>query len=497
MRCLCRDGLKNLLAALPPPSSAEPVPDRGNGSVSDRPVCERSTQRSARMHREIAVQVEPEKDLSSNRICNRFHVCPLMNGVEREKGPRRRHRWGDRNPYRCQENEESIVLHTLTMFAKPAIAKSRFSFKGSRMREHKFARLLVLILALGVVLVSSRPGFAARHVPIAVSIGGKVVIKSGGWDNGRADADTVWRYLKDLKLQPMSGFGVEPDREDPLRATLKGDVVIDVRYGGRAEITELNLIRANEDVPWQIAPAEVERTLRSRHKPFVFTLLNKDKPAPLWTVQRTRTGETADDPENVWRVLKRLTIYGRKIAPDGDDPLRATLTGGVIIELSYAGQSWGRAEVLDLKLVRDSVNTLWRVDPTEVDRTFKSRTMIPAGAGNAENTSNREASSRVSGTWKWSVGRAVMTLRLKQENDKLTGALIADNGPETVIEDGTYSDAAIFFKVSRQVGNAKATAEYAGKVNGNTIEGGMRAYIGARPKALPRPAFWQATRSGE
>ncbi len=388
------------------------------------------------------------------------------------------------------------MFHTLTMFAEPAIAKPRFSLKGSRMREHKFARLLVLILALGIVLVSGRPGFAARYVPIAVSIGGKVVIKSGRWDNGRVGADTVWRHLNELKLQPISGFSVEADREDSLRATLKGDVVVDVRYGGRAEVTELKLIRANEDAPWQIAPAEVERTLRSRHKPFVFTLSNNGKPAPLWTVQRTRTGKTADDPENVWRELKRLTIYGRKIPPDGDDPLRATLTGGVIIELSYAGQSWGRAEVVDLKLVRDRVSTLWRVDPREVDRTFKSRTMIQSGAETSANTANRGVLSRISGTWKWSVGMTVMTLRLKQESDKLTGGLIADDGPETVIEDGKYNAAALSFKVSRQVGNAKATAEYAGKVNGNTIEGGIRAYIGTSPKA-PRPAFWRATRSGE
>jgi hypothetical protein len=266
------------------------------------------------------------------------------------------------------------VFRTLTMVAAPTTAESRFSLKGYRMREHyKSARLLELILALGVVLVSSRPGFAARHVPIAVSIDGKVVIKSGRWDNGRVGADSLWRYLKDLKFQPISGFSVEPDREDSLRATLKGDVVIDVRYGGRAEVSELKLIRANEDAPWQIVAAEVERTLRSRHKPFVFTMSIEGNPTPLWTVQRTRTGKTADDPENVWRELKRLTIHGRKIAPDGDDPLRATLTGGIVIGLSYAGQSWGRAEVAGLKLVRESANTLWRVDSTEVERMLQSR----------------------------------------------------------------------------------------------------------------------------
>ena len=79
-----------------------------------------------------------------------------------------------------------------------------------------------------------------------------------------------------------------------------------------------------------------------------------------------------DDPDNVWRELKRLTIYGRKIASDPADPLRATLTGGVTIELSYAGENWRRAESSELKLRRSRVNALWSVEPAEVERTLKS-----------------------------------------------------------------------------------------------------------------------------
>lgn len=94
------------------------------------------------------------------------------------------------------------------------------------------------------------------------------VIKCGSGDNGNPGADQVWQYLKQAKLQPIGGFVVEPDRENPLRATLKGDVVIDVGYGGRAEVSELTLTRAQADAPWQIDAAEVERTLKTRHKPF-------------------------------------------------------------------------------------------------------------------------------------------------------------------------------------------------------------------------------------
>jgi hypothetical protein len=175
-----------------------------------------------------------------------------------------------------------------------------------------------------------------------------------------------------VKLGPVNGFKIEPDPGDSLQATLKGDVIINVTCAGRAEISELKLVRANDGAPWQIAPAEVERTRKTRHKPFRFFVSIADKPT-LWTVERTRTGKTMDDPDNVWRELKGLTIYGRKIASDADDPLHASLTGDLIIELSYAGEPWGRAKVSELKLRRDRANALWSVEPAEVERTFKTR----------------------------------------------------------------------------------------------------------------------------
>lgn len=233
------------------------------------------------------------------------------------------------------------------------------------------ARLPVLILSLGVAL-AGRPCFAARLVPMSVSIDGKVVMKASSGDNGNQGPDIVWDYLKKAKFAPTNGFQVEPNRDDPLRATLTGNVVLVVAYGGRADLSELKLVRAAKDGPWQIAPEEIERTFKMRHKPFAFSVVLGGKPT-LWTVQQTRTGKTADNPDNVCE-LKRLTIYGKKIAPDADDPLHATLTGGMTIKLFYAEHPWGQADVSQLKLVRDRPNTLWRIDPVEVDRTLQGRT---------------------------------------------------------------------------------------------------------------------------
>jgi len=87
-----------------------------------------------------------------------------------------------------------------------------------------------------------------------------------------------------------------------------------------------------------------------------------------------------DDADNVWRELKRLNIVPiqrYKIEPDPSNPLLATLKGSVIVEVKYDGQSWGRANVAELKLVRERPNARWKVDPAEVVRTLASRE-IPA-----------------------------------------------------------------------------------------------------------------------
>ena len=81
---------------------------------------------------------------------------------------------------------------------------------------------------------------------------------------------------------------------------------------------------------------------KSRHKPFVFAVSIDGKPQ-LATGLQTRTGATADDADNVWRDLKRLSISPisqYKVEADRDDPLQADPRGTVMIEVKYDRQSW-------------------------------------------------------------------------------------------------------------------------------------------------------------
>jgi hypothetical protein len=80
------------------------------------------------------------------------------------------------------------------------------------------------------------------------------------------------------------------------------------------------------------------------------------------------------------------------------------------------------------------------------------------------------------GTWKWTVTfndqELHFTLKLKAEGDKLTGTLSGPReGTESKIEDGTYKDGEVSFKVTRERNGQKFTIKYKGKVSADTIKG--------------------------
>ena len=79
------------------------------------------------------------------------------------------------------------------------------------------------------------------------------------------------------------------------------------------------------------------------------------------------------------------------------------------------------------------------------------------------------------GTWKWTVNfggeEREVTLKLKLDGDKLTGAMVGQNGQETAIEDGQFKDGEVSFKVTRERNGNKFTTKYSGKVSGDSIKG--------------------------
>ena len=96
-----------------------------------------------------------------------------------------------------------------------------------------------------------------------VSIDGKKVLYTPEAYSAAKDIDTVWPDLKRLELKPWQGYKVKADSDDSMRATLKGKVIIQAPYGGRAEVSELKLFREKLGTPWKVYPAEVERTFKT------------------------------------------------------------------------------------------------------------------------------------------------------------------------------------------------------------------------------------------
>jgi hypothetical protein len=102
-----------------------------------------------------------------------------------------------------------------------------------------------------------------------------------------------------------------------------------------------------------------------------------------------------------------------------------------------------------------------------------------------------------SGTWKWSVtfGQQAreMTLKLKLDGDKLTGSMPGRNGSESPIQDATYKDGEVSFKVVRERRGSKTTTTYTGTVSGDTIKGKAESQRDGKPQSRD----WEAKRAAD
>jgi hypothetical protein len=82
------------------------------------------------------------------------------------------------------------------------------------------------------------------------------------------------------------------------------------------------------------------------------------------------------------------------------------------------------------------------------------------------------------GTWTWSVTTPggetfAMTLKLKQDADKLTGTLRGRNNIETAIEEGKIEKDVLTFKVTRIIGEQRVDFRYSGTLMDGTIKGSV------------------------
>jgi hypothetical protein len=111
----------------------------------------------------------------------------------------------------------------------------------------------------------------------------------------------------------------------------------------------------------------------------------------------------------------------------------------------------------------------------------------------------KPAAGNATGTWKWMSTQQGQEreniLKLKQDGDKLTGALMGRNNRETEITDGKVKDGEISFKVTRNQGGTEMTTTYTAKVEGDTLKGKIE--MPGRDGGAPRSRDWEAKRVKE
>jgi hypothetical protein len=93
----------------------------------------------------------------------------------------------------------------------------------------------------------------------------------------------------------------------------------------------------------------------------------------------------------------------------------------------------------------------------------------------AKREASKSAAGAAAGTWNTDLilpdgNRIEGMLKLKQDGDKLTGA-VARNDNETAIQEGKISGDEIAFKVLRDRDGRTVTAKYKGKITGDTVKG--------------------------
>jgi hypothetical protein len=89
--------------------------------------------------------------------------------------------------------------------------------------------------------------------------------------------------------------------------------------------------------------------------------------------------------------------------------------------------------------------------------------------------STLQAADDPTGAWKWTAmygGNSFdVTLKLKLDGDKLTGAVVGQNNQETPISEASFKDGKVSFSIVRERDGQKFTIKYNGTLSGDTITG--------------------------
>lgn len=120
-------------------------------------------------------------------------------------------------------------------------------------------------IVLAIVLLLASPAVTARGataVGIDLQVDGQTVAGTIFTGSGESEAE-IWQSLKRRPLRFERGFSVPQSAEDESKATLTGEIVVQVKQAGeagaRATVEQLEL--EHRDGNWYVTDAEVMRTM--------------------------------------------------------------------------------------------------------------------------------------------------------------------------------------------------------------------------------------------
>ena len=133
-----------------------------------------------------------------------------------------------------------------------------------------------LLLASVLAFSWANEASAARFIAASISVDGKVILEGSHADRGTVDADGVWDYLKVVKFKPTKEFTNMMVGANASKLELKGSesvgregtIVVDIRYGGRAHVRELKIVRVAKDKrghEWKLDAKQVDEMFDRRY----------------------------------------------------------------------------------------------------------------------------------------------------------------------------------------------------------------------------------------
>jgi hypothetical protein len=116
--------------------------------------------------------------------------------------------------------------------------------------------------------------------------------------------------------------------------------------------------------------------------------------------------------------------------------------------------------------------------PARINAAMLSVLLMVVGSGALA----QDKANDFSGTWTWSYegfggNQVEITMKLKQEGEKLTGTVTGFGGEEMPLSDGKVKDGEMSVKSVREVGGQKWTTTYTGKLVGGSLKGKSETVI--------------------